>query len=74
MFVDLVEDVRENEGRLAEAVIKFDAIVYKVQTLSDGGVRLTLDMPETAIPQMAMLAQTKVDGIVLDVQVRAKSV
>ena len=74
MLVDVVEDVRENEGRLAEAVIKFDAIVYKVQTLSDGGVRLSLDMPETAIPQMAMLAQTKVDGIVLDVQVRAKSV
>lgn len=66
MLVDVVEDVRENEGDLAETVIKFDAIVYKVQTLSDGGIRLTLDMPETAIPQMAMLAETKREGIPLE--------
>lgn len=50
---------------MAEAVIKFDAIVYKVQTLADGGIRLTLDMPETAIPQMAMLAETKREGVPL---------
>jgi hypothetical protein len=50
---------------MAEAVIRFEAIVYKVQTLSDGGVRVTLDLPETAIPQMAMLAETKRDGIPL---------
>ena len=66
MFVDVQADVRENEGDLAETVIKFDAIVYKVQTLSDGGIRLTLDMPETAIPQMAMLAETKREGIPLE--------
>lgn len=50
---------------LAEAVIKFDAIVYKVQTLADGGVRVTLDLPETCIPQMAMLAETKREGVPL---------
>lgn len=50
---------------MAKAVIRFEAIVYKVQTLADGGIRLTLDMPETAIPQMAMLAETKRDGIPL---------
>ena len=72
MFVDVVEDVRENEGRLAEPVIKFEAIVYKVQTLSDGGIRLTLDMPETAIPQMAMLAETKRDGIPLEFTAKVK--
>lgn len=70
--MDLRADAGKNEAGLAEAVIRFDAIVYKVQTMADGGVRLTLDMSESAIPQMAMLAQTKVDGIVLDVQVRAK--
>jgi hypothetical protein len=32
-----------------------------------------LDLPETAVQVMAMLAQTKIDGIVLDVQVRAKA-
>ena len=73
MFVDVVEDVRENEGRLAEPVIKFEAIVYKVQTLSDGGIRLTLDMPETAIPQMAMLAETKRDGIPLEFTAKVKA-
>ena len=72
MLVDVVEDVRENEGRLAEPVIKFEAIVYKVQTLSDGGIRLTLDMPETAIPQMAMLAETKRDGIPLEFTAKVK--
>ena len=74
MFVDIFALTCKDEGDLAEAVIRFDAIVNKVQTLADGGVRLTLDLGENAIPQMAMLAQTKVDGIVLDVQVRAKSV
>lgn len=39
--------------------IEFDAIVYKVQTLVDGGIRLTLDLPETAIPQAAMLMECK---------------
>ena len=66
MPVDVVEDVREDEGGLAETVIKFDAIVYKVQTLSDGGIRLTLDMSENSIPQMAMLAETKREGIPLE--------
>ena len=56
-----------------EPVIKFEAIVSQVRTLADGGVRVVLDLPESAIPQMAMLAQTKIDGIVLDVEVRAKT-
>ena len=72
MFVDVVEDVRENEGDLAETVIKFEAIVYKVQTLADGGIRLTLDMPETAIPQMAMLAETKREGVPLVFEARVQ--
>ena len=45
--------------------ITFPAIVYKVQTLIDGGVRVTLDLPEECIPQMAMLAETRKDGIPL---------
>lgn len=56
-------------------MIKFEAIVNSVKTLSsDNTVRVVLDLPESAIPQMAMLAQTKIDGIVLDVEVRAKAV
>ena len=49
-----------------DAVIRFNAAVYKVQTLVDGGIRLTLDMDENAIPQMAMLAEAKRSGIPLE--------
>ena len=49
-----------------DAVIRFTAAVYKVQTLVDGGIRLTLDMDENAIPQMAMLAEAKKNGIPLE--------
>ena len=51
-------------GSLAEA-ITFPAAVYKVQTLTDSGIRVTLDLPETAIPQMAMLAECQREGIPL---------
>ena len=50
--------------------IEFIAEVYKVQTISDGGVRVTLDLPETAIPQMAMLAECQRQGICLDVEAK----
>lgn len=58
---------------MAEPVIRFEAIVYKVQTLADGGVRVTLDLPETAIPQMAMLAETKREGVPLVFEARVKA-
>ena len=75
MFVDVGADGRAHGVSVAkDAVIRFDAIVNNVKTLaSDNTIRLTLDLPESAIPVMAMLAQTKVDGIVLDVEVRAKA-
>jgi hypothetical protein len=47
------------------AVIEFPAQVAKIQTLADGGLRLTLDMPETAIQQAAMLMECKREGIPL---------
>lgn len=52
--------------------IVFDASVYKVQTLVDGGVRVTLDLPETAIPQMAMLAECQRQGMYLKFVVTAE--
>ena len=46
--------------------IRFDATIFKVQTMAeDYGIRLTLDLPEDAIPQMAMLAEAKRQGIAL---------
>lgn len=71
MPVDVEENVSKNEADLDK--IKFDAVVYKVQTLSDGGIRLTLDMPETAIPQMAMLAETKRQGVPLSFEASASA-
>lgn len=64
---------RNGLEQLADTVIRFEAVVYKVQTLIDGGIRLTLDMPETAIPQMAMLAETKRDGIPLEFTAKVKA-
>jgi hypothetical protein len=48
-----------------KAAIQFWAVVYKVQTLADHGIRLTLDMPEDAIMTMAELVECKRRGIVL---------
>jgi hypothetical protein len=47
------------------ARIEFAATVYKVQTLADGGLRITLDLPESAIPQAAMLMECKREEIPL---------
>ena len=48
-----------------DARITFSAVVYKVSTLADGGLRITLDLPETAIPQAAMLMECKREEIPL---------
>ena len=39
--------------------IEFHATIAKVQTLADGGIRLTLDLPETAIVQAAQLMEVR---------------
>ena len=46
---------------------EFWAVVSKVQTLADGGIRVTLDMGEGAIVQMAELVTYKINGVVVDV-------
>lgn len=50
---------------MRKSKLEFQAVVYKVQTLVDGGIRLTLDLPETAIPQAAMLMECKREEIPL---------
>lgn len=52
-------------------VIRFAAVVEKVQTLVDGGIRVTLDLPEDAIAQAAQLMACKREGIPLNVEVKA---
>lgn len=52
---------------MAEPIV-FVAEVYKVQTLAtDGGVRITLNLPETAIMQMAQLAECQRFGVAIEV-------
>ncbi len=50
--------------------IRFVAAVQKVQTLVDGGIRVTFDLPETAIEQAAELMVCKRDGMPLTVECR----
>ena len=48
---------------------KFWAIISKVQTLkTDNTIRVTLDLPESAIAEMAELVAYQVHGVVLDVE------
>ena len=64
----------DNSGEgevLSDNAIKFPALVAKVQTLADNGLRVMFDLPETAIPQMAMLAECKRQGILLRVECKA---
>jgi hypothetical protein len=50
------------QGEMADA-IEFVAEVQKVQTLVDGGLRVTLDLPETAIVEAAWLMTAKREGV-----------
>lgn len=53
-------------------IIQFIASVYKVQTLAqDHGIRITLDLPEDAIMQMAQLAEVQRSGVAIKVEIRA---
>lgn len=66
--------LRWNAGEQGEAgevsdenVIRFTAEVAKVQTLTDGGLRFTLDVNETEIDAAQKLMQVKQRGGVLEV-------
>ena len=47
--------------------IVFIAEIYKVQTLVDNGIRITLNLPETAILAAAQLMECKRLGVAGDV-------
>lgn len=58
---------------MAESAIEFEASVYKVQTLVDGGLRVTLDLPEDAIADAAALMDCKRKGFVLKIAISVLS-
>lgn len=47
-------------------VIRFTASVAQVRTMADGGIRLMLDLPETAIDTAAEMMKAKQAGAVLE--------
>jgi hypothetical protein len=54
---------------MSDDTLTFDATVAKVQTLVDNGIRVTLDLPETAIEAAAVLMALKREQRALSVQV-----
>ena len=54
--------------------ICFPAQVVKVQTLADGGIRLSLDLPETHILQAAQLMEVRRAQAYGDVEFMPRSV
>lgn len=52
--------------------IEFQAIVARVQTMADNGLRITLDLPEQAVAEVAQLMELKRLGAILEVRVKWK--
>ncbi len=48
-------------------VIKFSAQIIKLQTMIDGAIRLTLDLPETALDTARQIMDCKSRGGLLEV-------
>jgi len=61
-------------AKRADDTIVFPATVYKVQTLEDDGLRVALDLPESAILQAAWLMECKRSGIALTVRIEAADI
>ena len=55
-----------------ETTVKFWALIAKVQTMADGGIRVYLDLPENEVETAAVLMQYKRIGIVADVVITPK--
>lgn len=55
---------------MTDDALIFDAVVAKVQTLVDNGIRVTLDLPETAIEAAAVLMGVKRNGLAIMVNVK----
>jgi hypothetical protein len=52
--------------------IKCYGAVYGVKTLVDHGIRVSIDLPETAIMQAAMFMECQRIGVVLDIECTPK--
>ena len=50
-----------------EELIKFTAVVQKISTLQDGGLRITLDLSEDCIEQAAKLMEVRRVNAILEI-------
>lgn len=57
-------------ARVSEC-IEFMATIAQIRILADGGIRVTLDLPEDAIAEAAMLMQVRQAGEVVTVRCEA---
>lgn len=55
-----------------DSAITFDCTVAKVQTLADGGIRVTLDLPEGAILEAAQLIAAHMDQVYMTATLNEK--
>lgn len=55
---------------MAKSTVLFDCTVYKVQTLADGGLRVTLDLPETATDAAKMLMDWRNEYIAASLSIK----
>jgi len=60
-------------GKPAADTIVFPAIVYKVQTVEDDGLRVAFDLPESAILQAALAHGVQAFGHRLDGKHRSRT-
>ena len=58
---------------MASEAVNVTGQVYKVQTLVDGGIRLTIDLPESAVNVMTQLAQYQINGVAVKISVKPDS-
>lgn len=52
---------------MTDPVIKFQATVAQVKTMADGGLRLVLDLPETAVDVAGKMMMVKRAGATLEI-------
>lgn len=55
------------ESAVKESAIRFQAQVFKVQSLIDGGLRLTLDLGNVAPEIIVALFDARLPGVILEV-------
>ena len=51
---------------MTDEVIRFTATVAQVKTMADGGLRISLDLPETAIETATEMMKAKQAGALLE--------